>query len=263
MARFDLSDFEWAVIKPLLPDKVRGVTRVDIPRVISGVLWRLRTGAPWADIPDCCGSHMTCYNRFVWSQRGVWDRILIAVSEAYDVGIQMMDSSSIRVHQHGANGRKRGRSGCMGRSRGGLTAKIHAVVDAFGLPIKLTLSEGQAYDGHQAKVLLGNLPPRTMVLADRVYDADTIRKLIADRDAWANIPAMPQRRFKPAFSKYLYKFRNMIERFFNKLKHFRVVATRYDKDPESYLAGVKLASIGIWLRINEPVSQGSDPTFIR
>lgn len=142
----------------------------------------------------------------------------------------------------------------MGRSRGGLTTKIHAVVDALGLPIKLTLSEGQAYDGHQIGTLLGDLPPGAMVLADRAYDADAIRRFIAEQKAWANIPSMPQRRFKPTFSKYLYKMRNLVERFFNKLKHFRAVATRYDKDPENYLAGVKLASIRIWLRFNESVS---------
>lgn len=90
-----------------------------------------------------------------------------------------------------------------------------------------------------------------MVLADRAYDADAIRKLVADHDAWANIPSMPQRRFRPAFSKYLYKTRNLVERFFNKLKHFRAVAARYGKDPENDLAGVKLASIRIWLRFSE------------
>jgi transposase len=109
MARFDLSDFEWSVIQPLLPSKVRGVARVDDRRVLNGIFWRLRTGAPWADIPERYGSHMTCYNRFVrWRKAGVWDRILVAVSTAYDGNIQMIDSSSIRVHQHGANGSKKG-----------------------------------------------------------------------------------------------------------------------------------------------------------
>lgn len=109
MARFDLSDFEWSIIQPLLPTKVRGVARVDDRRVINGILWRLRTGAPWADIPERYGAHMTCYNRFVrWRKAGVWDRILHAVSEAYAGDIQMIDSSSIRVHQHGANGKKGG-----------------------------------------------------------------------------------------------------------------------------------------------------------
>jgi transposase len=79
----------------------------------------------------------------------------------------------------------------MGRSRGGLTTKIRAVVDALGLTIKLSLSEGQAYDGHQAKVLLGDLPSKTMVLADRACDAGAIRALIANQDAWVNIPPMP------------------------------------------------------------------------
>lgn len=109
MARFDLSDFEWSVIEPLLPTKVRGVARVDDRRVLNGIMWRLRTGAPWADIPERYGSHMTCYNRFVrWRKAGVWDRILQAISAAYDGNVQMIDSSSIRVHQHGANGSKKG-----------------------------------------------------------------------------------------------------------------------------------------------------------
>ena len=115
----------------------------------------------------------------------------------------------------------------MGRSRGGLTTKNHAVVDALGLPIKLALSEGKAYDGHQAKALLTDLPEKSMVLADRAYDADAIRDLIKDQGAWAIIPAMPQRRQQQVFSKYLYKQRNLVERFFNKLKHFRAIATRY------------------------------------
>lgn len=138
----------------------------------------------------------------------------------------------------------------MGRSRGGLTTKIHAVVDACGLPIKLALSERRAYGGHYAKSLLNDLPPKAMVLAARAYDADAIRKLITEQNAWANIPPMPQRRFKPFSSKKLYKRRNFFKIFFNKIKHLRAVATRYHKDPENYLAGVKLASIRIWLRFN-------------
>ena len=142
----------------------------------------------------------------------------------------------------------------MGRSRGGLTTKIHAVVDALGLPVGLSLSEGQAYDGHQAEALLKDLQPKSVLLADRAYDADAIRKMISEQGAWANIPAMPHRRNKPVFSKYLYKQRNLVERFFNKLKHFRAIATRYEKDPENYLAGIKLASTRIWIRSNESMT---------
>lgn len=108
MGRFDLTDFEWSVIEPLLPTKVRGVARVDDRRVLNGIFWRLRTGAPWADIPARYGPHTTCVNRFNrWRKAGHWARILEAVSAAYEGDIQMIDSSSIRVHQHAANAQKK------------------------------------------------------------------------------------------------------------------------------------------------------------
>ena len=95
------------MIEPLLPNKPRGVPRVDDRRVLNGIYWRLRTGSPWADIPERYGAATTCYNRFVrWRKQGVWDRLFDAVSKAYEGDVQMVDSSSIRVHQHGANGKK-------------------------------------------------------------------------------------------------------------------------------------------------------------
>lgn len=142
----------------------------------------------------------------------------------------------------------------MGRSRGGLTTKIHAMVDANGLPISLVLSEGQAYDGHSAYAMLDSLTPGSVLLADRAYDADKLRAAVADKGAFANIPPMPQRVRRSAFSPFLYQYRNLIERFFNKLKHFRAVATRYDKRDDNFLASVQLASIRIWLRYNESVT---------
>ena len=142
----------------------------------------------------------------------------------------------------------------MGRSRGGLTTKVHAMVDANGLPINLVLSEGQAYDGHSAHLMLDTLMPGSVLLADRAYDADKLRAAIAGKGAFANIPPMPQRVRRSAFSPLLYRYRNLIERFFNKLKHFRAVATRYDKRDDNFLASVQLASIRIWLRHNESVT---------
>lgn len=105
--RYELTDFEWSVIQPLLPNKPRGVPRVDDRRVLNGILWRFRTGSPWADIPERYGPYTTCYNRFVrWRKAGVWDRLLEEISQAYDGDIVMIDSSCIRVHQHGATAKK-------------------------------------------------------------------------------------------------------------------------------------------------------------
>jgi transposase len=142
----------------------------------------------------------------------------------------------------------------MGRSRGGLTTKIHALVDADGLPIVLKLTEGQAHDGRAACDMLGSLAAGNILLADRAYDSDALRRTLAERGAWANVKPMPNRRNVPAFSSFLYRYRNLVERFFNKLKHFRAVATRYDKTAENYLASVKLASARIWMRVNESMA---------
>ena len=139
----------------------------------------------------------------------------------------------------------------MGRSRGGLTTKIHALVDANGLPIALKLTEGQAHDGRAAADMLHSLGQDDILLADAAYDSDALRQSLAARGAWANVKPMPNRRRKPAFSAFLYRYRNLVERFFNKLKHYRAVATRYDKTPENFLASVKLASARIWMRVNE------------
>ena len=136
----------------------------------------------------------------------------------------------------------------MGRSRGGLTTKIHALVDANGLPIALKLTEGQAHDGRSAADMLEAIGTGQILLADRAYDSDATRDELAERGAWANIKPLARRTTVPAFSSFLYRFRNLVERFFNKLKHFRAVATRFDKHDANYLALVKLAAARIWMR---------------
>jgi len=249
--RYELSDYEWTAIKPMLPNKPRGVPRVNDRRVLNGIFWVLRSGAPWRDLPENYGPPTTCYNRFVrWRRAGVWDRIMEALAAAHDKAVQMIDTSIVRVHQHGAC-IAGNREQHMGRSRGGLTSKVHAVVDANGLPVRLGLSPGEAHDNRLCPVLLAGLLPKTMVLADRGYDADWIRALVNEQGAWANIPPKRNRRDPICFSPYLYRSRNLVERFFNKLKQCRRIATRYDKIAANYLAFIKLASIRIWLRAYE------------
>ena len=136
----------------------------------------------------------------------------------------------------------------MGRSRGGLTTKIHALVDAEGLPIALKLTEGQAHDGRSAADMLASIGKGQILLADRAYDSDALRRDLASKGAWANVKPMPNRKNVPAFSGFLYRYRNLVERFFNKLKHFRRVATRYDKLLANFMGFVTIAAIAILLR---------------
>jgi transposase len=149
---------------------------------------------PWRDLPETYGPRTTCYNRFVrWQRAGVWDRVMEALAAAHDAAVQMIDTSVVRVHQHGACVAWN-REQHMGRSRGGLTSKVHAVVDTNGLPVRLGLTPGEAHDNRLCPVLLAGLRPGTMVLADRGYDADWIRAFVSQQGAWANIPPKTNRK---------------------------------------------------------------------
>lgn len=104
----------------------------------------------------------------------------------------------------------------MGRSRGGLTTKVHALVDSEGRPIALKLTEGQAHDGRSAADMFETVQAGQILLADRAYDSDILRETLCERGAWGNIRLMPNRKNRPAFSAWLYRYRNLVERFFNK-----------------------------------------------
>ena len=142
----------------------------------------------------------------------------------------------------------------MGRSRGGLTTKIHALVDAEGRPLHLTLTPGQAGDAPAAEALIDRIDPGATLIADRAYDTNAIRAQAAERSVWANIPPRSIRKDSFAFCGWVYRQRNHVERFFNRIKQFRGLATRYDRKPENYLAALKLAAIRIWIAQYESAS---------
>jgi transposase len=109
------------------------------------------------------------------------------------------------------------------------SSKIHAVVDSNSLPVRLALSPGEAHDVRLAGKLLSRLESGSTLLADRGYDADWIRELAMKKGAWANIPPKSNRSDPICFSPYLYRARNRVERFFNRIKQCRRVATHYDR----------------------------------
>jgi len=107
MARYDLTDFEWQAIEPHLPHKSRGIPRVDDRRVLNGIFWVLRSGSPWADVPERYGPPTTIYNRFNrWRKAGIWDRLMDAIVAAHEGRVQMLDTSMVRVHQQGATAKR-------------------------------------------------------------------------------------------------------------------------------------------------------------
>ena len=168
-----------------------------------------------------------------------------ALAGVHELAVQMIDTSIVLMHQHGS---------CiirsMGRSGGGLTSKIHARVDANGLPVRLAVTPGESHDNRLASKILSRVRAGSMLLADRGYDADWIRDS-SPRKA----PGQTFRRRATAAIRFasarISTARNRVERFFNKIKHCRRVGTRYDKLAANHLAFVQLASIRLWLRANE------------
>ena len=212
--RYELSDFEWSIIEPLLPNKPRGVPRSDDRKVLNGIYWRLRTGSPWADIPERYGPCDDLLQPFrpLGQDRRLGSDIrgdLKSLRRRSADDRQFLDPRPPAWRQRQKGGSEETSSAardlagarCMGRSRGGLTTKIHALVDANGLPILLKLTAGQAHDGRSAADMLAGLGEGQILLADRGYDSDALRARLARQGAWGNIKPMPDRVNVPSFSR--------------------------------------------------------------
>ena len=106
MGRYDLSDEEWRLVAPLLPKLGKGKPRVDDRRVVNGIFYVLRTGAPWRDLPERYGPYTTIYNRFNrWAKRGIWLKVFKELAQRSPQSLQLIDSSIVRAHQHAAGGK--------------------------------------------------------------------------------------------------------------------------------------------------------------
>ena len=135
----------------------------------------------------------------------------------------------------------------MGRSRGGLSTKIHLLVDGCGRPLRFILTPGQAADISSAPALLEGIKAKA-VIADNGYDSRAFRDLIRARRMRVVIPSTRSRKRAIRYDKEIYKQRNLVERCFNKLKHFRRIATRFDRLDRHFMAALHLAATMIWLR---------------
>ena len=132
-----------------------------------------------------------------------------------------------------------------------MSTKINALVDQDGLPLRITLSAGQASDKTAVEALIDGLKPAKALVADRGYDAQAILDLVRSHGGCAHIPTQKDRKVQRSINPTIYRQRNVVERYFCKIKHFRRVATRFDKLARNFLAAVLLASTRLWLRAYE------------
>ena len=253
--RHTIGDEDWDRIKDLLPGREgqRGVTAKDNRLFIDAVLWIGKTGAPWRDLLDRFGNWNSIWRRFDrWARKGVWEKVF-GVLQDPDLEWLIIDSTIIRAHQHAAGARK-GDDGvggqqdqALGRSRGGFGTKIHAAVSGLMLPVRILLTAGQEADVTHAEKLIEGLPIE-VVIGDKGYDSDKLVATIEEKGAKAVIPPRSNRKKQREYDKEQYKDRNLGERFWQKIKQFRRVATRYEKTARNFLAFVHLASIMVLLK---------------
>ena len=169
MPRTVLRDDQWGRIKNLLSGKLSdcGVTAKNNRLFVEAVLWIIRTGSPWRDLPNDFRHWHRVYVRYHrWSKKGVWARVFKMITDDPDLEYLMVDGSIVRVHQHGASKKKEQANEAEGQSRGGLSTKIHAAVDALGNPVRFILTQGQSSEYDQAESLIEGFKAN-FVLADK------------------------------------------------------------------------------------------------
>ena len=250
MDRHAISDEHWERIEHLLPGRAGdpGVTAKDNRLFLDAVLWIGKTGSPWRDLPRSFGKWNSVWRRFDrWCTKGVWHRVFEALKDP-DLEWLILDSTVIRAHQHAAGAAKKngGVDQALGRSRGGFGTKLHLAVDGLGNPVEFVLTGGQAADVTQADALIEG-QAFDAVIADKGYDAEALVTRIEASDAAAVIPPRRNRRFQRAYDQHLYKERNLAERFINRIKQYRRVATRYEKTARNFMGFIQVAAIMVLL----------------
>ncbi len=247
MPRLLLSDEFWSKRQSILQN-FSIYNKPNLRRHVEGMLYRLRTGCPWRDLPDAFGNWNNIYKRFnAWSAQGKWEAVFQALVVEPDFEWVFIDGSYVKAHQHSA-GAAGGEDQCIGKSRAGNTSKIHLGVDSYGLPVVFEITGGQVYDCTAAPEIIAQLPEARMIVADKGYDSDAIREQILSQGAK---PVIPRKRNSKKgnvdLDRGVYGYRHLVENAFAHLKQYRAVATRYDKLKRNYCSMVAMACILRWL----------------
>lgn len=259
------------MLNPLLPPQRSRTGRParDHRTVLSGILWVLRTGAPWRDLPARFGPWSTVWNRFRrWSAAGVWQRVLAALQRKADRAGQLdwdthyVDGTVIRAHQHAAGAVGGQAHEALGWSRGGFSTKVHLRAEGGGKPMAFVVSGGERHESCYVEALLtrghvrraGRGRPRArpqQIVGDKGYSYPTVRRALRRRGIRAVIPRRRDQRphdgrYAP-FDRAVYGKRNRVERLINRLKQHRRIATRYEKHAGHYAAMLTVAAMLLWL----------------
>lgn len=247
MARQILTNEHWSKLKCIL----RAESIYDKPNLrltVEGMLYRMRTGCPWRDLPDVFGAWNAVYKRFrAWCQRGKWWRVAKALIRDPDLEWAFIDGTYAKAHQHSA-GAVGSAAQAIGKSRAGLTTKLHLAVDAYGLPIEFKITGGQVHDCAVAPALIARLPDAQAIVGDKGYDSLRIRKQIEAQGSQCVIPRKRNSvQGNDDLDRGAYRDRHLVENAFARLKQYRALAFRFDKLKKHYEGVVAMACALLWL----------------
>lgn len=247
MPRTMLTKEHWSKLKKIMRN-FKIYIKPKLQLTVEGIFYRLRTGCPWRDLPPEFGKWGSVYQTFNrWSRKGKIVEIFKMLVVEPDTEWEFIDGSYVKAHQHSA-GAASSENEAIGLSRGGNTTKIHMVVDSGGLPIHFKITGGEVHDNVVAEELIVALPKADYVIADKGYDSEATRDVIKNTGA---IPVIPRKKNSKIGNDdidwCLYKYRHLVENVFARLKHFRAIATRYDKLKINFESSVALAAGFLWL----------------
>ena len=247
MPRYLFTDEHWEKFKMVMLE-VGIYDKPKLRQTVEGIFYRLRVGAPWRDLPEAFGNWNAVYKRFnEWSRKEKLMAIFTALAVEPDLEWAFIDGSIVKAHQH-SSGAAYEQESAIGKSVAGNTTKIHMAVDACGLPIHFLVTGGEVHDCKEAPVLVAELPDVGTIIADRGYDSEPLRAQIRDQGA---IPVIPRKKNSTVGNEdidwCLYKYRHLVENVFARLKHFRAIATRYDKLKRNFVGSLALACAFLWL----------------
>ena len=240
----------WDTIYAFL-QRIKGLHIKDKKRTrcfLEGVWYVMRTGCQWRLIPIDYGHWRQIHRRYkMWADRGIWCNLMSFVSDIDDQEV-MIDATIVRAHACASGYIKEGNeTQALGRSKGGFTTKIHALVDGLGNPIKFILTGGHRNDITQAAELLKEQHD-TVVLADKGYDSQALIDTLEEQGCSTVIPSRKNAKNLREIDTERYKERFLIEAFFSKMKQFRRIFSRFDKTTSAFLGFLHFAGALIWMR---------------
>jgi len=242
-----LNDELWSKLREIMLQH-RIYDKSNLRMIVEAMLYRMRVGCPWRDLPADFGCWNSIYQQFNrWSSKNKLMQIFKDLIQQPDLEWEFIDGSIVKAHQHSA-GLPNKEEQAIGKSVAGNTTKIHMAVDACGFPIAFQLTGGEVHDAKVAPEFIKNLPIADYTIADRGYDSEEIREQIKQK---SSIPVIPRKKNSKIgngdIDWGLYKYRHLVENIFARLKQFRSIATRYDKLKRNYASMLAMACSYIWL----------------